>query len=349
MNLSVHTPADTLASVPRPSLERVTNLSLGLGDCLIMCAGFEDRVFGALNAVSEGSERFDVILVNYLPDVRENRGDEIRAHCAKKNIPLASITYDREHPSTFGSELVSVVGNRSGSIYIDISAMSRLLIVQVLVAFRKSKLGFRACSIVYSEAAEYSPTEFEAAEELKRCNEDPTTFVVFLSSGLFEITIVPELSSIGPSSSITRLISFPSLDAHHLLALRAEAQASKYSFIEGTPPNTEKNSWRKGLISRLNHLEDFVGAERYETSTLEYSQTLDCLLNIYRTHGVREQLLIAPTGSKMQSVAVGILRSFIEDIQIVYPTPREFRKPESYSVGIGQIHLLSLASFDVSG
>jgi len=47
----------------------------------------------------------------------------------------------------------------------------------------------------------------------------------------------------------------------------------------------------------------------------------------------------------MQTVAVGLLRAFLEDIQIVYPTPTDFLKPEKYTHGIGQMHLLSLEPF----
>jgi hypothetical protein len=57
---------------------------------------------------------------------------------------------------------------------------------------------------------------------------------------------------------------------------------------------------------------------------------------------MHERLLISPTGSKMQAVAVGIFRSFVEDVQIVYPTPRSFLSPSEYTHGIGQIHLLPL-------
>jgi hypothetical protein len=47
----------------------------------------------------------------------------------------------------------------------------------------------------------------------------------------------------------------------------------------------------------------------------------------------------------MQTVAVAIFRSFIEDVQIVYPTPRGYCSPDNYTRGIGQMHMLSLEPY----
>ena len=53
------------------------------------------------------------------------------------------------------------------------------------------------------------------------------------------------------------------------------------------------------------------------------------------------RLLISPTGSKMQTVAVGLFRACIDDVQIVYPTPGEFRSPKSYTEGLTALLLRS--------
>ena len=39
----------------------------------------------------------------------------------------------------------------------------------------------------------------------------------------------------------------------------------------------------------------------------------------------------------MQAVAVGIVRGVMEDIQIVYPTPREYLDPGRYTEGVKEI------------
>ena len=45
-------------------------------------------------------------------------------------------------------------------------------------------------------------------------------------------------------------------------------------------------------------------------STLDYRETLDLLLNIYNMHRYGAKLVISPTGSKMQSLAVGVICAF---------------------------------------
>jgi hypothetical protein len=99
----------------------------------------------------------------------------------------------------------------------------------------------------------------------------------------------------------------------------------------------------------VNHLDEIreSAGERFQASTLDYRETLDCLLKLYANHAIRERLLLAPTGSKMQTVAVGIFRALVQDIQIVYPTPRGFRTPADYTHGVGPLHCLTLGGFNL--
>jgi len=225
--------------------------------------------------------------------------------------------------------------------------MSRLLIVQTLVALRKRSVGFADCFVSYAEANDYTPIREDAEVGLAKCDSDPTFSILFLSSGVFEITVVPELSSFAPAGAQTRLIAFPSLDAHQLTALRAEIQPSRFSFIEGVPP-TPRNRWRQQVIAKLNCLDGIQNAQRFQTSTLDYRETLDVLLHLYSEHSVHERLVLSPTGSKMQTVAVGIFRAIVSDVQITYPTPSGFCRPDSYTLGVGPLHALSLAPFSAA-
>lgn len=77
-----------------------------------------------------------------------------------------------------------------------------------------------------------------------------------------------------------------------------------------------------------------------------YEETLEHLLRIYDKYNYLERIFIAPTGSKMQTVAVGIFRTFMNDVQIVYPTPRRFPSPKRYTEGIKNIYSLDLKSFN---
>ncbi|MEW6682686.1 MAG: hypothetical protein AB1451_07150 [Nitrospirota bacterium] len=341
MTLIVPTPDEKLAAQRKPALVAVDAVELHPQDWLVVCGGFEDRALAILeNATSNGTP-FNVAVIVYEPFVPENKTADIRRICQDRGISVRELTYDRQDPAGFGNDLIEALAVCRGRIVVDISGMSRLLIVQALVALQKRPKGFADCFVAYAEAQCYPPSAEEADAEISRSESDPTFSIFFLSSGVFEVTVVPELSSNAAASVQTRLIAFPSLDAHQLTALRAELQPSRLSIIEGIPPGAH-NQWRQGTIARVNRLDQIQDAERYKVSTLNYEETLSSLLALYVKHGVYERLLVSPTGSKMQAVAVGILRSFVEDIQIVYPTPRDFLKPERYTQGVGQLYLLEL-------
>jgi hypothetical protein len=347
MNLTVQTPDERLAVLAKPAIEIVTQYLIAPEDWLIISAGFEDRALAVLQNAVARQRPFNVLLVHYEPHFQENHSDILSKTMQEAGINFSEVTYDRREPAGFGNTILEKLSVCQGRIIVDISGMSRLLIVQVLVALGTRFTGFRNCFVAYAEAKDYSPSQEEAEAELTKSESDPCLSILFLSSGVFDVTVVPELSSFAPTGTQTRLIVFPSFDAHHLTALRNEIQPSRFSFIEGIPPSSP-NKWRQQIISSINKLDKISGAERFQTSTLDYRETLECLLKLYAVHGERERLLISPTGSKMQTVAVAIFRALVEDVQIVYPTPVSYLKPSGYTLGIGQLHLLPLAQFSVT-
>ncbi|HLP48407.1 MAG TPA: hypothetical protein VK469_20875, partial [Candidatus Kapabacteria bacterium] len=169
---------------------------------------------------------------------------------------------------------------------------------------------------------------------------------MFISAGVYEVTIVPELASIVMYGQPVRLVTFPSFNIDQLASLKGDIQPYSFNFIHGIPPSPE-NAWRPEAIKKLNHIEDIkMNREDLEASTLYYEETLEHLLKIYDEYNYLERIFIAPTGSKMQAVAVGIFRTFMNDVQIVYPTPREFSSPKRYTEGIKTIYRLDLNNFN---
>jgi hypothetical protein len=345
MSLIVLKPNETLEKLVLPELNNVRNYKLFPDDWLIVCGGFEDRAIGVLQNAVATQTPFRVLLIKYEPHLSVNRVDEIYTICTRAGLMVREVVYNTQSPSGFGDTATDLLSDCCGRVFLDVSAMSRLLVVQLLVALGARTNGFTDCFVAYAQATSYPPNRKEAEAELVRSGRDQTYGI--LSSGVFEITVVSELSSQAMAGEQTRLVAFPSLDAHHLMALRIELQPSRCSLIEGLPPSLE-NHWRQTVIAELNHLDEIGGSERYTTSTLLYQETLKALQQIYTQHALRERLMIAPTGSKMQTVAVGIFRSFVHDVQIVHPTPRGFRDPVNYTHGVGQLHLLPLGGLTLN-
>lgn len=327
----------------KPHIETAANLKVDAPDFIVFCAGFEERSLGFLKKLIAEKQVFTAILIGYDPVFQENQLLQATKLLKEARLDFKQFTYSRTEPQILIRDLLPVLSQCKGRLYIDVSAMSRLLIVQIIVALGERECGFVKTSILYAEAFEYPPSEAEARKAIENMGEDPGASVLFLSSGVFEIMIVPELGSPAVTNDRTRLISFPSLEAHHLTALRAELQPAAHSFIEGEPSNTEYG-WRRELIAELNGIESLEAEdkERFTVGTMDYEGTIAILRHIYHCHSRQERLILAPTGSKMQTVGVGIFRAYVQDVQIVYPTPSKFRDPARYTVGIGALHELKM-------
>jgi hypothetical protein len=339
---------DRLQSLPKPPLKRIDDISIGSRDVLILAAGFEDRATGILERlVSANCSGFTTIIIDYRPKYKENKIHKIEELCHRLNTRIVHFLYDRHDPGGAGEQLVEQLDqhNIEGRIFLDISAMSRLFIVQALAAIGKSRRGFSNIEILYCEAQRYPPYEEEVRETINEMKDDSIYRTMFISYGVYEVTVVPELSSIAIQGQPIHLVAFPSFNTDQLASLRGETQPSHFSFLHGIPPLVE-NAWRPEAIKELNHLEKIRNRKDLEASTLNYQETLDYLLEIYRNYGDIERIVIAPTGSKMQTVAVGIFRTFMNDVQIVYPTPNKFPSPQSYTIGVKNIYVLPLDAFN---
>lgn len=327
--------------------------SVHSGDCLIACAGFEDRSVEALRRVCDhGSHDFKVILITYQPYYSENLDDNIREICQRCNVGTMDVVYDRENPSGIGDEVANLVGGFD-RIFIDISGMSRLLIVQIIVAL----LGVAhrrpaPMMLLYSEAGIYFPTEDQVENDQdSSLKTSGVTSLSYMSSGIFEVATDAALSSVAMLGAEIRLVAFPSFDPIQLKNLVEELQPTYTDLVYGTRPSLV-NRWRKEAIRRLNSsiVSSLVGSHGcFESSTLDYRDTLRVLLEIYKDRSMFDRILVAPTGSKMQAVAVGILRAVLYDVQIVYPTPREFTQPNRYTSGVRRLYSVDLPVGEIGG
>lgn len=336
---------ERLCALTKPPVEEIEHVRLGADDVLVVCAGFEERSLEVLRRVVANACRgLRVLEINYLPAVAENRHSEILKLCESAGCTIESVVYDRRDPAGGGDEVARKSRETKGYIYIDISGMSRLLIVQILAAIGQWPDRYFRVRLLYAEALNYPPTEAEVDTALSESGEDWVGSIMFLSSGVFGVTIVPELSSTAMQGQPIRLVVFPTFNTAQLVALRAEISASEYSIVNGLPPLPE-NVWRLQAIRNLNYVQNIPQREEATVSTLDYRETLNLLLEIYGRNSDRQKLVVSPTGSKMQAVAVGLLRGFLNDIEVAYPTPVTFESPERYSTGVRNLYALDLQLF----
>ena len=324
---------ERLARIDWPNLVPVDHITLQANDCVIVASGFEERALAGLEQVCTCPGDFSVALIRYLPKVDQNQGLRALDLCEAHQIPVVEFTYDREEPAGIGPQLAAYA-QPFDRVILDISGMSRLLIVQTIVALLQSDIVFE---VLYAEAEVYLPEKGAFDEAHSAGNDTPS----FLSSGIFEVASSPELSSVAMLGAAIRLISFPSFDPKQLDNLIQEVQPTHNDVVHGIPPDLDLH-WRTDAISRSNRsfLSTMQRVEEHRASTLDYRETLQLILRIYAAHAAFDRIVIAPTGSKMQAVAVAIIRAVLNDIQIVYPTPLKFEDPGRYTEGVKQLYLL---------
>ena len=341
MSMSVNriaTAADRLGDIVWPQSLETDVIDIQTGDCMLVCAGFEDRSIEVLRRVSKCEIRdFLLGVVNYKPAYQQNKLDEIRKLGRGAGLITKEFLYDRENPALVGEELARFA-SACNRVVVDISGMSRLLIVQTLVALLSVQSAH--VTIIYCEAEEYPPSE-----DRFRGDEQGRTGVMpsYLSSGIFEIAATPELASTSMLGEAIRLIAFPSFDPEQLTNLIQELQPTYVDLIHGLPP-AKKNRWRTEAVRTLNSpiFTSLQGKNDHAASTLDYRETLKILVEKYRDRSMFDRLVVAPTGSKMQTVAVALFRAALYDVQVVYPTPRVFTEPDRYTVGARRLYELEL-------
>ena len=119
--------------------------------------------------------------------------------------------------------------------------------MQILITIRKSKISFSDNNILYTKTKQYPPNKKKIKLKLENNNTLNTT--IFLSSKIFEIMILPELSSITMQKQPIKLITFPSFNKNQLTALHSEIQPSFYNLIHNIP---QKNTMNQIIKKQLN-------------------------------------------------------------------------------------------------
>lgn len=333
-----------LNAEPWPSLEVLKESPFQPGDVFLICGGFEDRVMATLKMAQSSNVRdINVLNFEYTPNLEQNHFPEMASLCADAGWKHAHLQYDRCNPAGAFAAVMNSFPTEGKRLLIDISGMSRLLIVQLIVGIIEQRFPLPVI-VLYAEAESYPPSEAEAQEELSKAQLDSATLLSFISTGVYDLAVVPELASTNLNRAPIRLVAFPSFNPSQLLSVRSSIQPSRITLVHGAPPDPNL-SWRTEIICKLNQINGDSVCDSVITSTLDYTECLKFLLQLYDQWAEFNSLVVSPTGSKMQTIAVGIFRGFVSDIQIIYPTPLRFTNPDGHTRGVKQMYQLDLTRF----
>lgn len=323
-------------------LKKLSSPYLRDAEILITSGGFEDRALSAAETLKCKSSGTAVIL-EYKPYDKRNRTNKIRTVLLKNGFSkVITSEYNRFDPEKFPRILTACLTDlQAERVIIDISAMSKLAIMLCLEVCREINCDVR---LFYAEAREYGPSraKFESA----RAHKDLHQPSIQVYTGVKGVIRVTRLSSVSMQGQPTAAIAFMSLNELLTQAMLDVAYPSRLFLINGKPPD---HTWREEATAwiheqlRLEWPENdnpvFQSGKRKSlpkrtTSTLNYRETVRVLLDLYWNLAVDHRVLLAPTGSKLQTVGCFFAKALHPDIHIEYPTPNGFL--DLYSDGIGQ-------------
>jgi hypothetical protein len=242
---------------------------------------------------------------------------------------------------TFHDEL-----SKTGEIVVDISAMTKLLILITLIKLRSFRGTVR---IVYSEAEDYCP-DFEDYEKSKKSMK---TIAKFPSRGFESVVRTRSLGSVRMQGQPVSMVAFTSFNEQLVRHMLGTISPHRLLFINGRPPRRDYK-WREVATQEIHNqlIEEYSadnaldrkGLLKRVASTLDYRETYTRIDEIYSQFGTHERIICAATGSKMQTVGLFLAKLAHPDIHIEYPTPNSYFV-EGISLGVRRVHEIVLPQF----
>jgi len=306
-------------------------------------AGFEDRATSVLDyIISENTQLEKAIAIKYSPFNRRNRVSEFGERLAKVGADTIWTTFNRYDPQKFSKAILPILESIGSShTLVDISAMSKFLIMVLLQAMRERP---NCLTIAYTEAEIYHPTKEEFGIEKKRLRAIPD----FLTTDVYKILTVTSLSSVSMQGYPVLLLAFSTFNHVEMVALYNELSPKHLILLEGEP-HEEQDKWRLGAIREVNkEITDSpdYSCETKVLSTFDYISTIEALEEIYQQYCYTHKILLAPTGSKLQTTAAFIFKQLHPDVQIVYPvTKAHIGEYSDKCRAIWSIHLAKFSDF----
>lgn len=325
------------------------------GTVVLAAAGFEDRSI-SLPSLAIGGDSCALGVIRYTDWEPSNREVELvskYSSCGVTEDQASFFNYDRHIPDSFADALDDWLNRQSKhKILIDISAMSRMCILMCLESARRVNVHV---GLFYTEPQMYGPSEAEYVAA--RTNGMPRPSIQ-IYSGVDDVVRSKRLSSVALQGEPSVAIMFMSMNDLLTQALLNQLYPTRLLLINGRPPvhswREEATAWIHSPLLREWPAEDNpceinrqgIYLPTRVTSTFDYRETVEMLLDLYWQWSPRYRIILAPTGSKLQTVGAFFVRAAHDDIHVEYPTPKGFLP--SYTTGVGTSYLIELGIIEQS-
>lgn len=305
-----------------PQIKEYGEISNSENKMLIVSEGFEMRSLAWLKSLEENVIFEDAIICEYSP-TKKSKYKEVLSLVQKhtRNNPI-TLKYDRFEPTIFETELRKYFSsnNKYDDIYIDISVMSKLLIMIITNELQQYE---KSLHFIYSEPVSWGPTQQQYEEALR---EKKNGGLICLSSiGVGDIVRTPALSSIVMQGNPVVLIAGLSFNEQIVNILVNNINPEKVFFIN---QGCQRDTWREEAIEEIHRgiLDEYSHQKKIMEKFLltEYDKVFEFLVEIYKKYWLTSRIVLSPTGYKMHAISFSLMKICCPDIHIEYPTPDSY-------------------------
>jgi hypothetical protein len=303
---------------------------------LIVSDGFEDRTSAATRLLIKHGLRPDqLVLLRYTGDRTENSYTTMLPLCDQLISHKKRIEIDISDLSPLITFLVQ--SDPTNLLVCDVTGLSRVAIFSVLTILARTKREFW---LLYTEAETYYPTRAHFDKLLKADRgvaflhlvEYERTDIVY--SGTCQVQDMPGFPGHHLPNYPLMVIAFLTFKRSRLGAVLREYESNVTVLIKAIPVRPDLK-WRAEAMDIINFdlLEDHRNSIEL-IETLDWNATYAFLDRIYtRNHNrYRFNTLLAPLGSKMQTVGSWAFAFTTPEVRVVTSTPAELYR-ERYSSG----------------
>jgi hypothetical protein len=331
-----------------PMVEKLNNCFSSGKRLLVLSEGFEERSLSYINECRHITID-KIILCKYSPIRKSSKYEQIRSIILSKfkNSQITILEFDRFNPLDFEVKfhLECSKLDKIDEIIIDISVMSKYLIMQIFCTLSNYTGKIR---IVYAEPFFHAPSEEEynrISDKLSNATILPDEIAVFPSFGVHNVIRTPLLTSIVMQKSPVLLLAFLSFNEQLIRSLLLEFSPMHLYLINGVSSYYQWKEKAMADIHRYIRKEyqydnplDLNGYLQRKSNMLNYIETFDLLASIYREKCIDYRIVLAPTGTKMQTLGCALIKLCCPDIHIEYPIPESYYIDGYSSSAIRQIH-----------
>ncbi len=302
----------------------------------IFCAGFEDRAITSAQKLNDlGVPAKNCVLLKFDGSENEKNWKIIKQLSGGLCPPNGYQEFMTTELSRFREFLKSLVPG-SDLVIFDITGCSRTIMMNVLSTLYDSGLEF---DLLYTEAEEYYPTfgdfeEIANEEDLQKAfvkmNEFENSKV--LHSSHCEIEEFDDLKGQMLPNYPLFLITFLPFKRGRLSAILQALETNVRVLVRGQPVRDDLK-WRGDSVDIPNFdlLSDSIV---YDVETLDWRATYNFLCAQYENNynRYRFNFIVAPLGSKMQTVGCWLFAKERPEIRVITSTPKQ-HYPNKYSIG----------------